>query len=193
MPPASVDQSTGGHVTFSMEPGVRELLIGQYFLPYDAMMCPTLQDNGDGFWGFLEGYEVWRIGYSITTGYDPYPWPYDGEFGLPNPVPSSAMRVSDPSDKVMLADSNLRANGKPGGGVWGRLDWATRLTSHRPNDQPEPEGGHTAFLDGHVKWFWADEMGPDGAGIHTHFGNYDYGFGFWWGVEGRDTFWGVTP
>ena len=191
-PPASVDQSNGGHVTVSMDPWLRESLVEHYMMPYEAMFCPTLDDTDDGFWGHLPGYDVWRIGYSVTTGYRPYPWPWDGQFGFPNPVPSSAMTSMDPPDKVILADSNLRANGKPQG-VWGVVAWATRLTSHRPYGADEPEGGHSVFVDGHVKWFAAREMGPYGDGINTGFGNYDYGFGFPWGTQGRDTFWGVEP
>ena len=102
------------------------------------------------------------------------------------------MKVTDPPDRVMMADANCRANGRPDG-PWGRVDWATALTSHRVGGSLEPEGGHSVFVDGHVKWFWADELGPDGQGIHTWFGNYDYGWGNSWGTLGRDTFWGVYP
>ena len=61
------------------------------------------------------------------------------------------------------------------------------LTAHKTVNG-QPTGSNNSFLDGSVVWFHRNVLGPEGKGIDTTVGNYDY-----FGKEGfRSYFWGVS-
>jgi prepilin-type N-terminal cleavage/methylation domain-containing protein len=170
-----------------LDNGVAKELIEHYGVDPARLVCPTYNrqpetyeaigtDNkGNSFIGrdyFNHGYNMWWTGYAFLFNWN------DLVAGLPSYVPSAADGLDDPNT-VLAADLLRRSH-------WTWDGYAsTVLTSHRPNGYV-PEGGHSVFVDGHVRWFSKDELGPNGEGIDQQ-GNwaysYDLGHELFWGVE----------
>jgi prepilin-type processing-associated H-X9-DG protein len=51
-------------------------------------------------------------------------------------------------------------------------------------EEIHPDGGNSAFTDGHTRWYRATELGPDGASLYSPNANYTY-------AATRELFWGA--
>ncbi len=167
------------------EPVAAEQLANYYGWLFDATICPTLDIDlldpaGNPRWGDARhtGMANWHFGYlnifSLQSG---------GHAGYPvepPQVPYAPKGMSDPPDYNVSSDHVFRA--------WHSwLDWGYDRTAHKAVSG-RPTGSNNSFLDGSVVWFHRDVLGPEGKGIDTTVGNYDY-----FGKEGfRSYFWGVS-
>ena len=168
----------------NVEPNAAEQLVNYYGWEFEGTICPTLDKNlvdpvGDSRWGDIRPvHPNWHFGYlSIFSLQDGGHAGYPVE---PSQVPYAPKGIYDPPDYNVNADRVFR--------VWHNwLDWGSDFTAHK-SEGGRPTGSNNSFLDGSVAWFHRDVLGPEGKGIDTNLGNYDY-----LGVTGHASyFWGVA-
>lgn len=164
----------------NIDPTLAEEMIASYGMLQSNWVCPTIdQDLGTtgtfGYFGDLRpSSPVWRIGYAVVTNYEK-----TNVAAFPT-VPRTAGRLDAPPLHVIGADLAFRVDFGWSSPVFGNV-----FASHAGPNNGSPEGGHTAFLDGHTAWFLPNQMGPDGLGLNAPIGRYDYA-----GSGTRSYFWG---
>ena len=187
MPPTF---SGGAAIPLYMYPEMVDMMTEDYGMSTDLTMCPTLDTTVIGpltqfpilgdlrpRWGYF------AIGYSIFVSYRSYDGDAYTGHGYLWPEEKVAGKITDDGASLVAADSIFRF-----------LDWEFNFidcyyyTGHREKSTHRPYGGHSAFLDGSVRWFNANKLGPEGKGIDTQLGNYD-----WQDTRGtRSFFWGTA-
>ena len=194
LPPAQNAWPGVHFVPMNLDTELHEAMIDYYGLVFDALYCPTIDLNRErvggaqgefgewGYWG--PPYDMYRIAYIVLWGYR--------DLGISDALfPSvqfTASTLEDPSDHVAAADIAVR---------WD-FSWQNQFSqifsSHNENGLT-PEGGNTAFVDGHVAWFQPNQMTPDGrelAGNNFALGRYDYlsngRRSFFWGAPDSHDF-----
>ena len=142
---------------------------------FDTLICPTLRGMGivNGAGGSPEIVGEWNSAYKqYVAGYQ-----HLGRYGDLG-VANTATKITD-DNAVLNADKALRTNNS-----WAyHTSWWTKDNAHVFGQQ-HPEGGNTAFTDGHARWYRATELGPDGEGLYSPNNNYSYS-------ANRELFWGV--
>lgn len=180
LPPPYVYDRGGDRLPYIASPNMIDTLRSDYSMNGDVIYCPAiscgLKSSYLGYFNFGGFYyPLYRIGYSIITGYYKHGNPY----AHPAIVPSAAdTKLRDPK-RVMVADTEIRRTQA----LWEKFNMNSHLS--RSN---KPYGGSSLFSDGHVTWFNRNKLGPDGEGVNTVAGNYGWGNG----SVTRDMFWGVA-
>ncbi len=191
LPPAYEDPGLGGcggNTPMDLSPFMANYFIDEYGMGLDVLKCPTLQQKDTAPWlasggnpagGDVDFWYTWslgkswhaqppaypgalvyRMGYQLLTGYRPNP----NCWLNPPSVPSSAMRLDDDPGMVVMSDLLLKVNNVWGGAPGIGDSWGFIWIAHTGDDGWRPEGSWTYFLDGHAKWFWPGEIGPQPGG-----------------------------
>lgn len=163
-------------------PAIWTALSSRYGLSNTLVTCPTVNATytTDGNFGLYTGYGYRVVYAAFITG---LAQPEAAASGSPGPKPytEAAKNLTDSPDKLLAADNNYRENAS-----WAATSVATRQYTCHLGANFEPEGGNSTFLDGHVRWTTARQLGPAGQGIYTAQGNYSI-------VTNYYSFFGISP
>jgi prepilin-type N-terminal cleavage/methylation domain-containing protein len=187
-----VGQPIGGVVPYFMGDKVYQLLKTGYGIQAEFWVCPSLRSRNSKR-GFLGDVDFSQEDLP-QNGDKPYPRNMGivnlvGLVNMTNAQPSDveecAQKPSDPSDKILAADLNIR---------WAN-DWSYMATAiaHQGKSVDGvilPEGANRLHTDGSTKWVDVKEMGPERDDDKTLLddpripGKYDH-----WPAAGRDYYW----